>query len=289
MELFVSASKQGILIWFEQILPALLPCTILSAILLKSGLLQSLKKHTSVFAKGLTIFFGFAFGFPIGAKLASDFHGHGFLSKKEALFLAVFTNNFSMPYVLGFVLPCLFPEDRYGKLLWLLYLVPAACLCLWFIVDTVEKRLHGKAFSHGLPHKKPASRFQLNMQIIDAGIISGFESLIKICGYIVLFSLLCSFASKLIPCEDAFGIFLLGNLEITNGIQLLQKGASLPVNTKLLLAMQLLSFGGFSGLAQSASLLHTAKLPTGYYLLGKLLLSVVTVLVCALCLNIYNG
>ena len=31
----------------------------------------------------------------------------------------------------------------------------------------------------------------MDMQIIDAGIIHGFETLIKICGYIILFSIFC--------------------------------------------------------------------------------------------------
>lgn len=37
--------------------------------------------------------------------------------------------------------------------------------------------------------KIPAQGFKLNMQIVDAGIMKGFETLIKLCGYIVLFSI----------------------------------------------------------------------------------------------------
>ena len=126
------------------------------------------------------------------------------------------------------------------------------------------------------------------MQIIDAGIISGFESLIKICGYIVLFSLFSQLICHLWKVDSLLRTILLGNVEITNGIQLLLNAEHLNPETKYRLALQFLSFGGCSGLAQTASILKGAELPIRSYLLGKIILSLCILFLCT-CFNIYHG
>ena len=107
----IEASKQGLLTWFEQILPALLPFTILSTLLLKSNFLKSFSTGGNLLAIGITMCGGFVFGFPIGAKLASDFYKTKLLTEKQATILSVTANNFSPMYVCGFVLPTLFAKD----------------------------------------------------------------------------------------------------------------------------------------------------------------------------------
>ncbi|MBQ8627277.1 MAG: hypothetical protein IJ419_14115 [Agathobacter sp.] len=277
-EVAFEASKQGILTWFHQILPALLPFTILSGILLRSKFMESLGNGSNLLSIILTLVCGFIFGFPIGAKLSADFYSHSLLSRKQATILCITANNFSTMYVCGYVLPTLFPDADYKITTYLLlYLMPLSLsiiLLLFTRKNTAEQT-----------QKKSASRFQLDMQIVDAGIISGFESLIKICGYIVMFSLMSQMIFHLWQNTSLSAVILLGNLEITNGISMLSHLGTISEQSKYLIAIQLLSFGGISGLAQTASILKSSGLSIKDYVKGKALLSILLLIIC---FYIYN-
>lgn len=271
-EAAVAASKQGICTWFEQILPALLPFTILSAVLIRSRIMENLPFAAGRITVVLTLLCGFVFGFPVGAKLASDFYSRGLLNRRQAILLCITANNFSMMYVFGFVIPTLFPDNsKDGVSYLLLYFLPLLCgiLMLCFF---------GKN-SDGI-QKNTASRFQLDMQIVDAGIISGFESLIKICGYIVLFSLFSKMLGMLWQSSSIPALIIIGSLEITNGITLLSKAALPSEELRYLIMIAFLSFGGICGLAQTASFMKPANLPVRDYILGKIALTLLLVTVC---------
>lgn len=98
--------------------------------------------------------------------------------------------------------------------------------------------------------KETASRFHMDMQIIDAGIIHGFETLIKICGYIILFSIFCEMLQTLPFPVYWFSLAATGFLEVTNGVALLSTSACTR-QIKSLLAVLFLSWEdcpAFSGL-----------------------------------------
>lgn len=271
----LEASKDGITTWFEQILPSLLPFSILSAILIRSKCLHSLKAGGNTIASVFTLLCGFIFGFPIGAKLSSDFYDSHLLTRRQASILCILANNFSCMYVFGYVIPNVINNNHYNNATYcILYAVPLVLAVLLFII----------VFRLNPPvnDKKRASRFQLDMQIIDAGIISGFEALIKICGYIVLFSIFFKMCTQFIHSVSITELLIIGNLEITNGILLLSQ-QTLPLSVRYILAIQLLSFGGISGLAQTASIIKPAGLSVKVYLLGKLGLS----LFLTLCASLY--
>lgn len=270
-EITITAAKNGLQIWFSQILPALLPFTILSAVLIKSNFLKSFHGNARLISIILTLSCGFVFGFPIGAKLSADFYKEGFLSKKEATLLAVTTNNFSPMYVCGFVLPLLFTSMNYHKATYiLLYLAPLIIASCYFLI-----------YSKNTNSNANSSLFQFNMSVMDYSILNGFESLIKICGYIVFFSIATNILSHIITyflTEPPYIIMLfLENMEITNGINLLSVTGTSQF-LKYITMIQLLSFGGFSGIAQTGSILSSAGLSTYKYIIGKAVLSLLLTL-----------
>ena len=259
----LEASGNGIVTWFYQILPSLLPFTIISSIFMRSNWLDMLSRKGNLFPILTVLLCGTMFGFPIGGKLSCDFYTQGYLSKSQAEILCICTNNFSPMYMNGFVIPLVFGINTFlFPFLFLIYAIP-------LMIGVILLVYNGKK---EMTHKKSASRFQLDMQIIDAGIISGFETLIKICGYIVLFSLLTAFCKNLLQKLSLPGLLLLSNMEISNGISLLSEH-SLSQPLKYIIAIQLLSFGGICGLAQTASFLAPAHLSSKKYVLGKIILS----------------
>lgn len=284
------ASAAGLLLWFYQIVPALLPYAILSSVIIGSNLLETLKqsslsgKHRSRIScfEWFVILCGFLFGFPIGSKLSSDLCEQGFISKKRAQVLCAFTNNMSSVFVSSFVLTSQLhmPEWILPTYL-ILYGIPLTygILRLFFMKqETFDV----------LPRKKPASRFQLNMQIVDAGILSSFDTLIRLCGYIVMFSITAGIISSLRLPADWIKAVATGILEITNGTVLLAE-SQLPDFIKYLLAIAFLSFGGISGIAQTGSMIQKSGLSTSSYIKSKLLLVCMTTLTAFLYILLRSG
>ena len=260
------ASRRGLTLWFEQILPTLLPFSVISYIVLHSNLFSHPaheKKHSFLRIEPeewYVIFCGFLFGFPIGSKLSADLYEHHRIVKKRAQILACFTNNLSPVFVTSVLVNQLHFSSVVPFFL-LLYGIPL-CICLALLSFIKPERF---------VHEKKASRFQLNMQIVDAGIINGFETLIKICGYIMMFSIFAEIAQS-IPYGSSFPkLVLTGCLEVTNGISALSQ-FSCNHFQKYLLTVLFLALNGISGLFQTASLLSVSNLSIKQYLKMKLLL-----------------
>lgn len=259
------SSKNGLILWFNQILPTLLPFAVISGVVLSSSLLSESKffqKNVGVFV----IICGFLFGFPIGSKLSSDLCSSGKLSKKEGELLAAFTNNFSPFFVTSYVIH---NQLQMSHLTWIFYLIlygipfSFGCIGLYLL-----KRKENLLFSHDI---KKASRFQLNIQIIDASIISSFETLIKLCGYIIFFSILVQMIRTLSLPSDYLETGVVGLLEITNGIQVLAQ-SPFSESQKFLLAIFFLGFGGLSGIMQTNSVISNSCMSIKNYIKIKLIL-----------------
>ena len=279
-EITVCAARNGIQIWFHQILPALLPFTILSAVLIKSNFLSSFKGNANVVACLLVMSCGFVFGFPVGAKLSADFYKQELLSEKQATVLSIATNNFSPMYVCGFALSLLFASKKYNTVTYiLLYLIPLVMLTVYLLFQNSKHTTSQNNYKNSIKHD--TSYFQLNMKTMDNSIISGFESLIKICGYIVLFSIITEILSVMITNittnPPLILTLLMGNFEITNGINLLSD-IQMDNPIKYIIAIQLLSLGGLSGFAQTGSILSDAGLSMHKYIIGKAILSLLLTL-----------
>ena len=260
------ASRRGLTLWFEQILPTLLPFSVISYIVLHSNLFSHPaheKNHSFLRIQPeewYVIFCGFLFGFPIGSKLSADLYEHHRIVKKRAQILACFTNNLSPVFVTSVLVNQLHFSSVVPFFL-LLYGIPL-CICLALLSFIKPERF---------VHEKKASRFQLNMQIVDAGIINGFETLIKICGYIMMFSIFAEIAQS-IPYGSSFPkLVLTGCLEVTNGISALSQ-FSCNHFQKYLLTVLFLALNGISGLFQTASLLSVSNLSIKQYLKMKRLL-----------------
>ena len=273
-ELTVHAAGNGLILWFEQVLPSLLPFAILSNIIIASDILPSLvgkvlpfiQKIIPVSASGAFVLLsGFLFGFPMGSKNCAKLLLEGKMDKKEAEVLFIITNNMSpvfiQSYILGQQLGML---GYFGWSILVLYL-PALLLGTFLL----RRRSADKNIE-----KKSASRLKINFQIVDAGIMNGFETLTKIGGYIMIFSILAS-CFLMLPMSDLLKTGCIGVIELTNGIHYLSSTALTP-ESKYVLAMIFTAFGGFSGVAQTSAMIKGTGLSMKKYVLWKLVLCIIT-------------
>lgn len=266
----VQAAALGLTLWQEKMLPTLLPFSILSYILIHSGILDSFARAVHRLLRPLfpissagvfPLTAGLLFGFPMGSKITAELVSSGKMSHEEGQRLYCICNNISPMFVSSFILSdCL---KRPGLRLPTYLILYAPPLALYMI-----KNRH-RRFASPLEgsQKKPAS---MNLQIIDAGIMNGFETLAKLGGYIVLFAILAQM-TLLIPLQSPlFHCMLLGFTEITNGIAFTARQA-LPFEAAYPLMIAFTAFGGLSGLAQTSSMIKETGFSLLPYLKTKLL------------------
>ncbi len=272
----VGAATIGLNLWYENMLPTLLPFSILSYILIHSGILDScaslahrfLGKFFPVSSAGLyPLIAGLLFGFPMGSKITADLVHSGKMSREEGQRLFCACNNISPMFVGSFILNESLgrPELRLATYL-ILYVPPLVLYMIWNCKRHFTTPLENSS-------KKTAS---MNLQLIDAGIMNGFETLAKLGGYIILFAILAQMTTMLPISDPLLKCLLIGCTEITNGISYTARlGLDFPLAYPLMVSFT--AFGGLSGFAQTASMVKDSKLSMIPYLQMKLLGTAISV------------
>ena len=273
----VHAAATGLILWYERVLPSLLPFAILSNILIYSNAISILMRYLYPVIQpffpcspegGFVLLSGFLFGFPMGSKNCAELLKAGKLEKEEADLLFIITNNISPVFISSYIL-CqeLNVPSLIGISYLILYLPPLIFGALWY-------RFFSRSGKTARQEKKPASGSQMNFKIIDAGIMNGFETLTRLGGYIMLFSIFASILTELPLCLP-LKTLLIGITEITNGIHQLPS-SGYEKSTCYILAMAFTAFGGFSGVAQTSSMVKGCALSMKRYLLAKILLAILS-------------
>lgn len=284
-ELSLAYALLGLNLWFEKMIPALLPFMILSGIMVRMNLTQNFAKILYPVVKPIyrvspntcyAMIMGFLCGFPMGAKTVADLLKRGMITEQEANFLLAFCNNIGPVYFCSFVLPLL------GRELVLPYVFGMYGIPLLY--GLFLRYIKYEDISIPLPHPnacnlqakrnniisnrtEPRAHTGIKLlNAIDDAIASSVQNILSLGGYMILFSLLN------LPFHIMLGrvpILLAPLFEITGGLKL--SGGHLP-----LYALLLLPFGGLSCIAQTYSCIKGTPLSIARYTLHKGILTALT-------------
>lgn len=266
------ATAGGLALWYHSVLPTLLPFSILSGIMVRSGIYDSLSERiypwfSKIYPVRAPLIYpliaGFLFGFPLGSKICADLYDTGKITAKEAEVISCISNNFGPAFLYNYMVLSLNGGFLSGWMLLLICYLPPLLLGR-FVLFSVQHQLPEKR-----PQKMPASRSAISLKIIDDGIMNGFSTMIKLAGYIMLFAIAADFLKQFPIKYDLILCLCTGLLEITNGIHL-TSGAALPFHVKYLIDIFIVSFGGISGLFQTASMLRQLSFSLRHYACFKL-------------------
>ena len=286
-ELSLSYAALGLKLWFEKMIPSLLPFMILSGIVIRLGLTETIASFVYPLIRPLyrvrknvcyCMMLGFLCGFPMGARVVADLYSREQLTREEGEYLLAFCNNIGPVYYCSFVLPLL-RRELIAPYLFGMYGIPA--LYGIFLRYTRYRDL-GKLLSSGTiltstcyrsqekqSHRKLfVRRGERLLSETDQSINASIRSILTLGGYMILFNLL-----NLIP-HVLWGrqIPLPAPLfEITGGLSLLQAQAPLY-------SLLALSFGGFSCMAQTYSCIRETDLSIVDYILHKIILTLLNAL-----------
>lgn len=264
-------AKMGLLLWFQTVLPALLPFMVFSDFMMKeniTGYISNMvypffSKVFSISRKGsYAAVMGLLSGYPLGAKTTADLYRRKEISKREAQYLLTFCNNASPMFLLEYMgIGCMGAKN------------PLAVLGIIYLSAL------GSAVLSGLrPKRKDFSQKECSLcekekklgviQALDESILDSFITITKVGGYIILFSILAKIVEDVFPSVWEIKKVSVGILEITTGGQMM-KNASMNREVRNILLLGLSAFGGLSSVAQTASVLNGTDLSVGKYMMAK--------------------
>lgn len=265
----------GLTLWFQKMIPALLPFMILSGMAIRLDINSSMMKCISPILAPFyrvnyhclySIFIGFLTGFPMGAKTTCDLYKMKRITKSEAQYLLTFCNNIGPIYFITFILPLLKVRNIIPYLIGM-YGIPL--LYGLFLRHTVYKDKISYRNTSEIPVQNEESYGFF--EAIDSSITDSLTAITKLGGYMILFNVFF-----LIPACYIKNDFYLGIthclFEITSGVTFLMNrfsGTALG-NFTVLIAI---TFGGFSLFAQTFSNIKGTDLSKKNYIFHKFILT----------------
>lgn len=272
-----TGASEGLLLWFQIILPTLFPFLLVTNLLLSTGSIHfissafggTLSRIFKVSKSGsFAVLTGFLCGYPMGAKTAADLTVSGYISREEGQYLLSFCNNTSPVFILNFIVWKTLKDER--------LMLPTLCILLAapIIVSffTRRKYLSGKhifaELSAGTSPSTSLSAQNISFREVDNSIMDSFETLVKVGGYIMLFSVMLELFQHL-PVAIPGLQYTLPFLEVTNGIVMFAE-TTLPVAVSYPLILGLTAFGGFCSVAQTQCMVQKAGFPVFPYIKEKL-------------------
>ena len=265
-------ATNGLLLWFQIVIPTLLPAIIISNVLIFSNSIPYITKYFGVLIQKLfhvssagsfAALTGFLCGYPVGAKVTADLVKSKQISVSEGNYLLSFCNNTSPSFISSFIVLQQF-HDPALLLPTMLILYGSNYMC-----SLVFRKYYKNSF---ISFENTFLPICFHFPIIDSAIMNSFETITKVGGYIILFSILFQW----IP----FPFF-----EITNGIQYLTS----QINTFPLTYVSILgltSFGGICSIIQTCSVIQGSNLSLISYIIEKLITALVTSLLAFLYVTI---
>lgn len=276
-ETFQGASH-GLLLWFQTVLPSLLPFIILSNVLVQTNALYYISNFLHPFLYPIfriskpacyPLFIGFLCGYPMGAKTIADCTKKGVITKIEGKYLLSFCNNTSPMFIISVLLMqnIKVPSISIGTLI-ILIISPILC-------SFIFRRFYKSDTNYIKLQETSYPKLCFHFHVFDTSILNSFETITKIGGYIILFSILFEYG-KHFPY-----LYFLPYLEISCGIPYIMSW-NLPFSITYILALSLTTFGGCCSIAQSSAMLQGSGLSIKPYIIQKLITATVTSLLAFL-------
>ena len=284
-QVVVTGARAGLMLWFHDVLPLLLPFMLLSNLFV---LKIRTKKTGAAYAIPVLFLLGLLCGYPLGAKMAADFTKEGYIKSSTATILLPLCNNISPMFLSGYIGHTVLQDQfPFWFLLTILY-VPYVLVTsiAFFILHTINKHKQREtkqvisaqeaAITH---HSSNPTDYtsECSTKYIPQQSTSTLandlllQSVIQIT-YVGLYIMICSILFALVCAipnlSSAVSTVLCGILEITQGSTVLAASTFLPeIKTALILACT--SFGGISAFLQTIQVTKQSGLSMIYYFVIK--------------------
>ena len=197
------AIKSGLSLWANSVIPSLFPFFVATELLMHTNLFYKLGNYFNIFMKpifnirgegALAFIMGIVSGYPVGAKIASNFRKNNICTKNECERLLSFTNNSGPLFIIGTVGILMYRNTMIGILLFITHILSS--LSVGFLFRFWKKN---EIISEKNVYKQKCNNPQLSApQISDLGkiltesISSSIHSILiigRFCCYIFIYYL----------------------------------------------------------------------------------------------------
>ena len=196
------AVKSGLALWANSVVPSLFPFFVATELLMHTNIIQQLgillnrfmKPIFNVRGEGAFAFImGIISGYPVGAKIASNFRKNNICSKEECERLLSFTNNSGPLFIIGSVGILMFKNTTIGILLFITHIL--ACITVGVIFRFWKKNKTSSNFKNSSSSKQKINNFATfsNLgEVLAESITSSISTILLIGGFVVIFSSIIS-------------------------------------------------------------------------------------------------
>ncbi len=299
----IEGASSGLLLWFQKVLPSLLPFIILINLLCSLGIIFRCSRFLDPLTQrlfhlsgnGLIIFLlGLISGYPMGAKLAKNLLEEGEMTYDEAQKSLCYSCNCGPLFIIGTVGTLMLQDTNIGYFLLLVHISSAFIMLLLSRFYTLPQS------PTPLLHTTQTSSLSFSTAFTSA-VQNGMDTIVYVGGYIIFFSVISNllahselYTSLTQFIGNFFGVnptlihsFLLSSLEFSSGSARLT--SLLPVNTTLLaLLSAVIAFGGFCVCFQSQHVLQGSNLSLKPYMYSKLLQSLLAYILTFILYPLWN-
>lgn len=278
----------GVQVWATSILPALFPFLFFTKLLTFLGLPEKIGRtlgpitqklyHTDGIS-GYIYTMSILSGYPVGAKLVSDFYELKLIDKGQACRITAYTSTSGPLFIVGTVGVGMFLSQTAGLIILASHFIGALLNGLIYRNVGYNKTNSTKPYS-----KSVQALSKLNKNILEESMINTIKSIMIIGGYIAIFFMLITLlnnynlflpleyiATKWLPFlpPNFLTSIINGMIEVTKGCLDLSKNIS-NIKTLIVAGTAIISFGGLSVFFQAFTFLKKIDINFKLYLLQKI-------------------
>ena len=311
----LESARRGTDLWLTVVLPSLLPFMVASFILLETGIVRLISFFFTPITRFLFytpgesayVFFAAAFsGYPIGAKLASELYARNQITETDAQAIIRFTSVTGPVFLTGAVSTGMLGLPESGVYLVATHYLSAVLTGVVFgIIGRTNKRKFQKKSFRTVLHefKKDIAACRPFSDILTDGIEKSLSTLLKIGGFIIVFSVLIEILSisKIIDAAawiyspiihltglsaDSTRAMLFGGIEMTTGCGYAAALGTDPVQI-LPVISSIIAFGGACIHMQTKSVCIPSGIVPKRFLAAKSLQGIFAYILCSLLLALF--
>ena len=321
----LTATKNGLTLWATCVVPSLFPFFVITNLLTHTKVVKFVGKLLDKFMRpifnvpgigGFAFVMGLISGYPVGAKIVSDFREEGLVSKDEGERMLAFTNNSGPLFIISSVGISLFGDTTTGLILLGTHIL--SCITVGIILGKFSKKsdeefrnnrldLYNNKLRNSSKKNDPSSNnvtFKNLGEVLGNSINSSISTILMIDGFVVIFSVIISILNQTHALDLLSKFFnpilaflgfdlsfakpiLSGIIELTNGVNLVSGVHIKAISQNIILCAFLLGFGGFSVLLQVFSIVAKTDLSMKKYFVGKLMQGIIAAIYTFIALKIF--
>lgn len=302
----------GLLLFANSVVPALLPFFIATEVLSHTNIVLKIGELFNRYMRPIfnvpgigayALVMGIISGYPVGAKIVTNFRNNGLCTKAEAERLLAFTNNSGPLFIIGTVGIAMFGNTEIGILLFITHLISSLLVGFlfrfWKYND--KEKIH---VSKNTTSSNTNISFSNLGEVLSDSILNAVHTIVIIGGFVVLFSVIISilnncgffnaitmiltpFFKNINISADFISPIISGIIELTNGLSSVCNISSKAISVNIIISAFLLGFGGFSVLLQVLSIISKSDISIKAYFVGKLLQGAIACILTYIVIHIF--